>query len=285
MARFATFLVCFPLLASTAAAMPPSHSRAGVEGTASETAQRDAQRSIPLDKLSAEDRAKVASVLSEVSLFRRLPIRTIDCDPFLYVFLVRHPDVVVNIWEEFKISKLGVRQSGENRFQILESTGAVMSGKFVHQSRNTHVLYGEGAYQGPLFLKPVKGRGVIVLKTAYTQEPSGRYSITSRADCFLSIDSLGVELATKTVSPLLGKTADNNFVQTLAFVGSLSRTAEVNNRGVQRLAGQLSHVRPEVRTQFAELIADLPDRQAAAAANKREQREAVEVASQASTRR
>jgi hypothetical protein len=271
-------------LASGGEAAPPTHSHAGTEASTSDASKRDALRSIPLDKLSDEDRVKVKSVLSEVSLFRRLPIKTIDCDPALYIFLVRHPDVVVNIWEIFKISKLRLRQSDENRYQVLESNGAAMTGKFVYQSRNTHVLYGEGTYQGSLFLKPVKGRGVLVLKNAYTQESNGRYTITSRLDCFLSIDSFGAEIATKTVSPLLGKTVDNNFTQTLAFVGSLSRTAELNSHGVQRLAGQLSHVQPEVRTQFAELAADIPDRQAAAAeAAKR--REQVEVASQANPQR
>ena len=61
-------------------------------------------------------------------------------------------------------------------------------------------------------------------------------------DCFLNIEPGGAELWTKTVSPLVGKTVDNNFMQTLAFVSSLSRTAEVNDRGVQRLAMQLKHV-------------------------------------------
>jgi hypothetical protein len=76
----------------------------------------------------------------------------------------------------------------------------------------------------------------------------------------MTIEPMGAELLTKTVSPLMGKTADNNFAQTVAFVGSLSRTAEMNNRGVQRLAAQLSHVQPEVRTQFAQLTAQIAQR-------------------------
>ena len=74
---------------------------------------------------------------------------------------------------------------------------------------------------------------------------------------FLTIEPAGAELIGKTVSPLMGKTADNNFTQTVGFVGSLSRTAEVNSLGVQRLAGQLSHVPPEVRSQFAAVAANV----------------------------
>ena len=106
----------------------------------------------------------------------------------------------------------------------------------------------------------MKGRGVLVLKTGYVRETNGRYYVTSRMDSFLSIEPAGAELVTKTVSPVLGKTVDNNFVQTLAFVGSLSRTAEVNSRGVQRLGEQLTHVQPDVREQFVELAAAMPEK-------------------------
>ena len=99
----------------------------------------------------------------------------------------------------------------------------------------------------------VTGRGVLVLKCGYVRETNGRYYITSRMDTFLTIEPVGIELLGKTVSPLMGKTVDNNFLQTVAFLGSLSRTAETNGRGVQRLAMQLKHVQPDVRDQFAEI--------------------------------
>ncbi len=261
------------LVASIAAgrmadASPPSSSAArfaSLEATTSDAARRDALRSIPLEKLSEVHRPKVESVLAGASLFRRLPIRVVDCDPVLYLFLVRHPDVVVNIWEVFKASRLELRQTGEGRFRVSEPGGADSSFEFVYQSHDTHVVYGEGVYQGPLLARPVKGRGVLVLKSGYVQETNNRHYITNRMDCFLSIEPGGVELAAKTVSPLFGKTVDNNFIQTLSFVGSLSHTAEVNSRGVQRLALQLKHVAPETRIRFAELAADIPEKYRAAA--------------------
>jgi hypothetical protein len=244
-----------------------THSNA-LEATTSDAARRDAIRSIPFDKLSADDRAKVDAVLSNVSLFRRMPTRVVDCDPEMYVFLVRHPDVVVNIWEMFKISRLKLREVDDGEFRVTESAGASATIRFVYQSHDTHVIYGEGVYQGPLLTRAVKGRGVLVLKNGYVRETNGRYYITSRMDSFLSIEPAGAEIVTKTISPVLGKTVDNNFIQTLAFVGSLSRTAEVNSRGVQRLGQQLTHVPPEVRARFVELAAEMPQKQPAVAARK-----------------
>ena len=38
----------------------------------------------------------------------------------------------------------------------------------------------------------------------------------------------------RTLQPLVVKNIDNNFIQTVAFLGSMSKTAEVNLAGMQR---------------------------------------------------
>ena len=86
-----------------------------------------------------------------------------------------------------------------------------------------------------------------------------------RLDCFLSIEPAGAELLTKTVSPLLGQTADSNFLLTAGFVASLSRTAELSSRKVQALAARLTRVQPEVRSEFAELAGKLGQKASLAA--------------------
>jgi hypothetical protein len=183
--------------------------------------------------------------------------------------LVRHPDVVVNIWEVMKASRLQLRQVDENQFQINEPAGATAKFRYLYSSHDVHVIYGEGKYEGPLMSRPVTGRGVLVLKCGYVRETNGRYYVTCRLDSFLTIEPMGAELLGKTVSPLMGRTVDNNFIQTVAFAGSLSRTAEVNGRGVQRLATQLTHVQPEVRTQFSELAGKMASKGKAVAVAER----------------
>jgi hypothetical protein len=259
-------------------ASPPVQST--LEGTTSDAARHNAIHSIPFDKLSPEDRSKVEEVVANASIFRRMPVKVVGCDPDLYLFLVRHPDVVVNIWELMKVSQLQLRQLDDNEFMLSESVGTSAKFGLVYQSHDMHVFYGEGTYQGTLIPRPVKGRGVLVLKCGYVRETDGRYYITSRLDCFISIAPVGAELISKTVSPLVGKTVDNNFVQTLAFVGSLSRTAEVNDRGVRHLATKLAHVHPDVRVQFAEVAADIGQKSGQRKAAAREDK--PEVAARAS---
>ena len=52
----------------------------------SEAVKQSAIQMLPLDKLDAEGRAKVRNVLSNITIFRRLPVRVVDCDPDLYLF-------------------------------------------------------------------------------------------------------------------------------------------------------------------------------------------------------
>jgi len=227
------------------------------QASSSPSVQRAAVAAIPMDKLDETSRAKVRSVLDDVTLFRRMPVRVIECDPNLYLFLLRHPDVLVNIWEVLKISQLRLRETGSDQYQLHESPGTVIRAEYLYRSHDLHVVYCEGTYEGPLFKRSIKGRGLLVLRSGYVRETDGRYYITNRLDSFVQIEPGAVELLTKTVQPLVGRTADFNFIQTVGFVGSLSRTAEVNGPGLQRLAGRLAHVQPEVRERFAELAAEV----------------------------
>jgi hypothetical protein len=101
-----------------------------------------------------------------------------------------------------------------------------------------------------------------VLKSGYVLEPDGRYYVTSRLDAFVHIEHGGVELLTKTFQPVVGRVADVNFLQTAGFLGDLSRTAEVNTGGMQRLADKLTRVRPEVREKFVQLSTQVAERAA-----------------------
>jgi hypothetical protein len=223
----------------------------------SRAARDDAVRSIPIEKLDPPARTKVAAILADVSLFRRMPVKVIDCDPSLYLFLVRHPDVVVNIWEVLEISNLRLREVAPRTYQVIDTVGTRATVEVLYSSHDTQVIYATGSYSGPLLARPVQGRCLLLLRNGYVRETNGRHYITSRLDTFMQVDNGGIELLAKTLQPLMGKTADNNFEQTMAFLGSLSRTAEVNSRGVQRLASKLEYVQPQYRDELAKLAATL----------------------------
>ena len=224
-----------------------------LEATSSAAARQDALRSIPFDKLDAQAQSRVARVLSDVSFFRRMPTRVIQCDPDLYLFLVQHPDVVVNIWEVMGLTQMAIRQHGPGLYGVADVAGTKGTAEYLYSSHDTHLIYTEGAYEGRLFARPIRGSGLILLKSGYVRETDGRYYVTCRMDAFMRVDHVGADLLARTFHPLVGKVADINFTQTAGFFGTLSRTAEVDRDGVRRLAARLNHVEPEVRDRFAQI--------------------------------
>jgi len=261
-------LVIVLLVSFASAASPSTGEPDANQGTSSAALRKSAVQSIPFDKLDADSRAKVNSVLSNVSVYRRLPIRVVNCDPDLYLFLVRHPDVVVNIWEILGVAQIQLRQIDIDTFRIIETEGTVATLEFLYHSRDTQIVYGKWTYTGPLLSRKITGTCLAILKTGYAKGSDGKYYITSRVDGFLSVDSGGAEMLVRTLQPLVVKNVDNNFIQTVAFLGSMSKTAEVNLGGMQRLAGRLTHVQSETRQQLSDVVASVAQRAVANAAAK-----------------
>src|SRR5262245_27369560 len=78
----------------------------------SRAARAEAMRAIPQDKLDETARRKVSYVLSDISIYRRMPTQVIRCDPDLYVFMVNHPHIAVNMWEVLEVSQLSLEPTG-----------------------------------------------------------------------------------------------------------------------------------------------------------------------------
>ncbi len=240
--------LCLALLCgSWAAAASPN------QATSSRAAREDAVRAIPLDRIEPELKEKIQSTLDSTSLYRRLPVQVTQCDPDMYLFLVRHPEVVVNIWEVMNISNVAPARTGPDTFRATDNAGTLCTVKFCYSDHETHVIYAEGSYSGPLFQRPLRARCVLLLKSGYLQETDGRYYVTSRMDTFIQIEHAGVEMLAKTLQMLVHRSADYNFIETAAFLGTVSRTAEANPGGMQRLATKLTNLEPHVRDRFAEL--------------------------------
>ena len=260
-AAFLTGLLAVSAVA--AKAQTPAAGEDPLKASSSRAAQEEALQSLPSEKLDAEARAKVDAVLSNVSLFRRLPVRVIQCDPDFYLLLVQHPDIVVNIWRLLGVTRMSVEQTGSTTFRVADGTGTVGTLEYLYQSPDTQVVYADGTYEGPLFGKTIHCKTLAILKSGYVLEADGRYYITTRLDAFMNVQNLGAEILAKTFQPLVCRAADINFTQTAGFVGSLSHTAELNPRGIQRLSGRLVKVPADVRQQFAETADRIAKRAAA----------------------
>ena len=200
------------------------------------TDRQTAIRTIPMNKLTKQAQRKLASVVNSPSIYRRLPITTIQADPDLQTFLVRYPEIVVNIWQIMGVTKMSSKRISDFVLATDDGVGTTSKADLVYGSGDLHVYYCEGKYDGPMMLRPVKGRCVVLLKTEYFTARDGKTYSKNRLDIFLKLDNIAASVVAKTVHPLIGSTADHNFVESMKFLENLSQTAESNGPGVQRLA-------------------------------------------------
>lgn len=221
---------------------------------ATDRASRDsAIRGIPFEKLDENTRSKIAAVLDRESVFRRLPTQVVPCDPEIYTFTVRHPDVVVNLWRILGISKITLKQTGPTTFGYSDGEGTTGTIEYLYENHDTHIAYTTCVYTGPLWPNPITYSGILILKSAFLRETNGEYYVTTRLDTFSSITPGGIELLTKTFMPWFGKVADTNFAQTAAFVGGISSTARLKPDSLRRASYKLTHISEETRREFADL--------------------------------
>jgi hypothetical protein len=198
--------------------------------------------------------------VSRPTIYRRLPVEVIPCDPELYLFLVRYPEVVVNMWQLMGVTKVVMKRTNSYCYEARDGAGTVGQVQLVYGTRTQHLFLAEGYYDGPLLPRRVTGRSVLLLSSAYSQDHDQRSHISNRLDVFIQVDNVGVEIVAKTLHPLMGKTADSNFAESTRFVSQVSRVAEKNGPGVQRLVGRLTNIDPSVRNRFSQITASINQR-------------------------
>lgn len=219
-----------------------------------EREMQDSLSKIPWDVLSTDSKIKVRSIVRQPSLFRRMPTQAVYCDPEMYQFLLEHPDLVVGIWERLGVTQISLRELNENRYLMRETSGTVARVEVLHRTRDLCIVYAKGLYRGPFLARAIEGETVLLLRTRFARDSENEPYVVCKLDAFIRIDSLGADFLAKLFSTSLGKIADSNFEQTVAFVGHVSDAASVNSGSVRRIGEQIKGVRSEIRDDFVDVI-------------------------------
>jgi hypothetical protein len=232
------------------------------EPDTSPQAREQAIQTLPLSELTAEARRKLMAVCERPSIYRRLPAISFPCDPLLHLFLIRNPEVVVNIWQLMGVASMSAQRLGPYLWKGSDGAGTTCEVELVYGTDELHVLYSDGYYEGSLLKNKVTGRCVLVLQSRHQVGRDGKPYMADRLDLFVQIDNTAADVIARTIAPWVGKVADANFHESCQFASKLWQTAEQNGAGVQRLAEKLTAVDPPVREQFIQLVAALPQRAA-----------------------
>jgi hypothetical protein len=228
-----------------------SHAEPGTpEGTSSREAREKALRSLPYSSLTQEAVRRLRPVIDDPTIFRRMPTQTVAADHEFFNFIVRHPEVLVEIWQEMGVTKVETKRSSAYVFHGDDGAGTSCDNELILGSDRLHIYYSEGLYDGPLIARKLEGRCVCVVHGQPSVAEGGLQLVTGHMEIFLKLDNVGADLIAKTLSPLVMKTADYNYMETLRFISQLSSAAQRDPDAVERLSQRLRGLHPDVRAQF-----------------------------------
>lgn len=233
-------------------------------GTSSRQLRKEVVRSLPYAQLNAETKAKIGDILEKPSLYRRLPITAISVDPEHLQFLIRYPETVVGIWELMGITHMETRRIAPFTLKTDDGAGTTSNMELVFGSPNLHIYYGDGMYEGPVLRRKLRGECVIIVRTRpHTEINTGDITSTRpgappqtacQLDVFLKLENGTAGIIAKTISPIVGPTADHNFTESLKFVERLNKATVGNGPGVQQMAERLD-IDPNVIQKYQDVVA------------------------------
>jgi len=207
---------------------------------------------VPFQLLTQETAAKLKPVLDKPSIYRRLPKMAIECDRDYFRFLVRHPEVVVEIWKLMGVTKMETTRTGPYRLKSDDGAGTISDLELVYGDGEKHIFYGTGTYEGPLLRKKLSGKCVLVMQTQHTMDSNGTPKAINQLDVFLRVDNVAAGVIARSLQPLVGPTADHNFVESLKFIQRLHDTTVRNGHGVQLMGDRLD-LQPQVLAGFQQV--------------------------------
>lgn len=224
------------------------------------SAQREVTSQIPWAKLNQNAKVKIQGVTQSPSIYRRLPVNQIECDPQFFTFALRNPDTVVNMWKVFGVSEMTLQKSAPYKFAGQDGSGTTCTAELVYGDSNIHIYYGTGVYQGPVFKRRITGRCVAVVRTKY-KKGNNQYVLENKMDVFLKVDNVAADLVARSLQPMVGKSTDHNFRESLAFLQAFSSTAVTEPHRTSYLIHKMPSVGNETKSQFHKIVATIPQRQ------------------------
>ena len=257
-------LVCPIALEGMARAAGESSLAAGIAGVLADSGssgrevRRRAVEAIPLDRMGRAERQVAEQALQQTTLYRHLPAASITCDAGLLDFILTKPEALVDVWRVLGISRLALDPTAPGRWRLSDGYGTVGAVQLLHRERSDRgglcVFHGRGAYDGPLAPKQLTGSCLVVVRyVAEPAVPGVRPRQTVQVDAFLDVDGVGLELVTRTLQPLIVRSAATNAHEISLFVSQFAAAAARNPEAVSRLADRMTRTLPQDRSTLVAL--------------------------------
>lgn len=222
---------------------------------------------IPSGRMSPDVRKTVERAARAATIHRRLPAASVTCDAAFLDFAVSRPDVLVDLWRSLGISKLSLDPVAQGQWRLADGYGTTGTVQLLHRERTDTggmcVFIAHGGYSGTLSPRDLTGSCLVVVRyEAIGPDRDGRERQTVEIDAFLDVDGLGLEIVTRTLQPLIMRSAAANIREICLFVSQLTTAAARNPAAMARLTARMQRTPPQDRRA---LVALASGRQPAAA--------------------
>ena len=222
--------------------------------SAPDSSIQDALKAIPWTDLGAAAKSKIKPVVTDYSLFHRMPTQTMKCNEDIFRYFLQHPDMIVAFWEQLGVTQISLKETAANRYALKESAGTIANAEIIYRDNETCVVYAKGQYRGPVFAKTIEGETVLVLRYRFAQNEQTEQYVVCNLDCFVKMENVGGDILAKLLSNVVGKIADSNFEQTVGFIGSVSDTIDRSPYSVVAVVRRMANMSVKVRLEFLEIV-------------------------------
>jgi hypothetical protein len=224
-------------------------------GTSTKSVRESARSAFPLSTLAPEHQRLAQSVLTDVSLYRRLPTVKAKLDPRVYQYFIDGPDAAVSIWRVLGISKLELKQKSPGVFEADTGDGSSGTVTLLHRTPTSCIVFCDGLFKSPVLTKPIKARALVTLTATFEPQADGTTFITHTADMFVSFPSLAVETIAKMVSPLSYKYADRNIEEITSFLRMMDISMSRQPGWIEQIAQLMDGISDERNRQLLQVTA------------------------------
>lgn len=224
-------------------------------GVSSKVIRKQAITGLGVERLSPEAQTKSASVLKNIGMFRRLPTISFECDPDVYAYFLKNPDVAVSTWRAMEISQFQLHETTTNLYRADAGDGSVGNVELFLRTPTETLIHCDGAFKSPLLPKPIIARSLMRVQTSFSREADGRIIATHSGDVFVEFPSTAVEAVAKVISPVSHTIADRNFKQMTLFVHLMSQAMSRHPGWIQQIGNKLEGVTADKKIEFLETAA------------------------------
>lgn len=224
-------------------------------GLSSSSVRKKAVADLRLERLTPDAQRKSQSVLKNLGMFRRLPTISFECDPEVYNYFLKNPDVAVSTWRAMEISQFQLQQTGANQYRADAGDGSVGDVELFLQTPSETLIHCDGAFKSPLLTKPIVARSLMRLQTTFVKDTDGRIIGTHTGDVFVEFPSHAVEAVAKVISPVSHAIADRNFKQMTLFVHLMSQAMVKHPGWVEQTGNKLDGIPGQKKQEFLEVAA------------------------------